>query len=93
MENATQHPINLTDVRHRIKCKQDVYKHDYDKRMHVSNKPLNPGDWVIIKKPFKVTKGQSKFSTPVRVVKVSCMAALLHDGGWWNKNALIKITD
>lgn len=92
MGGSNDQPIDLYKIREHVKERQRLYKENYNKRKHVKVTHLAPGDWVLIKKPIKVCKGQTKFSEAARIVKVSKMAVMLQNRGWWNRNALIKLT-
>ncbi|KAJ1100067.1 hypothetical protein NDU88_005156 [Pleurodeles waltl] len=67
-------------------------KRNYDSRKNVSEVMVNVNDWVLIKKPCRVSKGASRYSLPVKVVRVTKSAVLLEGKGWWNKNSIIPIS-
>ncbi|KAJ1195308.1 hypothetical protein NDU88_004589 [Pleurodeles waltl] len=84
--------VDLDELRQRVCEKQMVQKHDYDSRKYVNDVQINVNDWVLIKKPYKVSKGTSKFSLPVKVIKVTKYSVLLEGKGWWNRNCVVPIS-
>ncbi|KAJ1108779.1 hypothetical protein NDU88_006149 [Pleurodeles waltl] len=68
-----------------VKMRQNASKKHFDKVRHVKDVEVIPGDWVLLKKPVKATKGQSKYSKPTKIVRVPRRAVLLEDKRWWNK--------
>ncbi|KAJ1155917.1 hypothetical protein NDU88_008642 [Pleurodeles waltl] len=76
----------------RVRGKQEKSKDYFDRVKSVKDLEVKPGDWVLVKKPMRINKGDSKFSQPVMVEKVSRRAVCLQSKGWWNKNAVVKIT-
>ncbi|KAJ1092214.1 hypothetical protein NDU88_005326 [Pleurodeles waltl] len=49
---------------------------------------IKVGDYVKIKTARIIQKGESKFSSPKKVVKICKNAVMLEDGNWWNKEKL-----
>ncbi|KAJ1177919.1 hypothetical protein NDU88_003171 [Pleurodeles waltl] len=84
--------VDLNELRQRVYEKQMVQKHDYDSRRCVNDVQINVNDWVLIKKPYKVSKGTSRFSLPVKVIKVTKYSVLLEGKGWWNRNCVVRIS-
>lgn len=52
-------------IRDRVAAKQLVQKNQYEGRTGVKKVHLAVNDWVLINKPFRVSKRQSKFSLRV----------------------------
>ncbi|KAJ1206714.1 hypothetical protein NDU88_002115 [Pleurodeles waltl] len=84
--------VDLRQVRMRVRGKQEKSKDYFDRVKSVKDLEVEPGDWALVKKPMKINKGDSKFSQPVKVEKISRRAVCLQGKGWWNKNAVVKIT-
>ncbi|KAJ1189087.1 hypothetical protein NDU88_005838 [Pleurodeles waltl] len=84
--------VNVEELKQKVSEKQFIQKRDYDSRKNVSEVMVNGNDWVLIKKPCRVSKGASRYSLPVKVVRVSKSAVLLKGKGWWNKNSIIPIS-
>ncbi|KAJ1127119.1 hypothetical protein NDU88_005523 [Pleurodeles waltl] len=76
----------------RVRGKQEKSKDYFDRVKSVKDLEVKPGDWELVKKPMRINKGDSKFSQPVKVEKISRRAVCLQGKGWWNKNAVVKIT-
>ncbi|KAJ1199468.1 hypothetical protein NDU88_003302 [Pleurodeles waltl] len=62
---------------------QDKYKGSPRKTVSVK-----VGDYVKIKSARIIQKGESKFSSPRKVIKICKNAVMLEDGNWWNKEKL-----
>ncbi|KAJ1154903.1 hypothetical protein NDU88_007646 [Pleurodeles waltl] len=84
--------VDAEELKLKVSEKQFVQKRDYDSRKNVSEVMVNVNDWVLIKKPCRVSKGASKYSLPVKVVRVSKSAVLLEGKRWWNKNSIVPIS-
>ncbi|KAJ1089007.1 hypothetical protein NDU88_002161 [Pleurodeles waltl] len=52
---------------------------------------LAQGDWVLVKKPNRVMKGESVFQTPVRVQGVTRGAVCLEGAGWRSKDDIVRL--
>lgn len=64
-----------------VKSNQEKMKKNFDRRASPTTIELKVGDWVLFKKPYKVRKGESVFSDPVLVCKMSKGAAFLQGKG------------
>ncbi|KAJ1149893.1 hypothetical protein NDU88_002692 [Pleurodeles waltl] len=62
---------------------QDKYKGSPRKTVCVK-----VGDYVKIKSARIIQKGESKFSSPRKVVEICKNYVMLEDGNWWNKERL-----
>ncbi len=89
------YPVKDTDkniLRQRVKRKQDKVKQYTDARGNAKSSRLQPGDLVRIKKPWKVKKGDQKFTQPRSVVqKRGEDSYLLDDGKIWNASCLAGV--
>lgn len=59
-------------------------KECYDSHHGAKEVPVTVGDWVRVKKPFKVPKGGNMFEAPQQVIEVLRNAVRLDDGRVWN---------
>lgn len=57
-------PVNEGVVRERVKEKQDKSKQYTDMKRSAKQTCFQPGDQVWIRKPWKVKKGEQKFTKP-----------------------------
>ncbi len=74
-----------------VHSKQRKYKQYADKKRSVKVFEFNVGDWVRIKKPGIIVKGDTSYSKPVRIAKkVSRRTYQTEDGKRWNINKLVK---
>ncbi|KAJ1181331.1 hypothetical protein NDU88_006539 [Pleurodeles waltl] len=78
-------------VKGRIMAKQESNKRYADSVNRAKTKNIVKGDWVLVKKPNKVMKGESVFQTPVRVQGVTRGAVCLEGGGWRSKDDIIRL--
>lgn len=77
-----------------MKRKQDKVKQYTDARRNAKSYTLQPGDLVWIKKPWKVRKGDQKFTQPRSVVqKRGEDSYLLDDGKIWNASRLAGVPE
>ncbi|KAJ1143888.1 hypothetical protein NDU88_010190 [Pleurodeles waltl] len=53
----------------RVRGKQEKSKDYFDRVKSVKDLEVEPGDWVLVKKPMKNNKGDSKFSHRSRLRK------------------------
>ncbi|KAJ1194482.1 hypothetical protein NDU88_003770 [Pleurodeles waltl] len=65
----------------RVRGKQEKSKDYFDRVKSVKDLEVESGDWVLVKKPMKINKGDSKFSQTVKVEKISRRAVCLQ-GRW-----------
>ena len=76
-------------VRERVKDKQDKVKQYTDVKRHAKDQRFQPGDLVRVRKPWKVKKGEQKFTDPHTVVRQKRPHTyLLDDGRTWNASRL-----
>ena len=76
-------------VRERVKDKQEKVKQYTDVRRSAKHQHFQPGDQVRVRKPWKVKKGELKFTNPQTVVaQKSPHTYLLDDGRTWNASHL-----
>lgn len=81
--------VNENVVRERVKKIQEYSKQYTDRKRSAKKTSFNPGDQVRIRKPWKVKKGEQKFTKPRTVVrKKSPYTYLLDDGRIWNTSHL-----
>ncbi|KAJ1211213.1 hypothetical protein NDU88_006574 [Pleurodeles waltl] len=78
-------------VKERIMAKQESNKRYADIVNRGKTKNIVQGDWVLVKKPNKVMKGESVFQTPVRVQGVTRGAVCLEGGGWRSKDDIVRL--
>ncbi|KAJ1193962.1 hypothetical protein NDU88_003257 [Pleurodeles waltl] len=78
-------------VKERIMAKQESNKRYADNVNRAKTKNIVKGDWVLVKKPNKVMKGESVFQTPVRVQGVTRGAVCLEGRGWRSKDDIIRL--
>ncbi len=76
-------------VRERVVTKQKSSKKYYDR--NIKEVQLNVGDWVRVKKPGFVVKGDRKYSDPILISrKISPRTYVTSDSRKWNISKLIK---
>ncbi|KAJ1109304.1 hypothetical protein NDU88_006666 [Pleurodeles waltl] len=63
----------------RVRGKQEKSKDYFDRVKSVKDLEVKSGHWVLVKKPMRINKGDSKFSQPVKVEKISRRAVCLQD--------------
>ncbi|KAJ1109363.1 hypothetical protein NDU88_006725 [Pleurodeles waltl] len=78
-------------VKGRIMAKQESNKRYADMVNRAKTKNIVQGDWVLVKKPNKVMKGESVFQNPVRVQGVTRGAVCLEGGGWRSKDDIVRL--
>ncbi|KAM3594661.1 uncharacterized protein V6R79_011784 [Siganus canaliculatus] len=76
-------------VRERVEDKQDKVKQYTDVKRHAKDQHFHPGDLVHVRKPWKVKKGEQKFTEPRYVVRQKKPHMyVLDDGRTWNASRL-----
>ncbi|KAJ1169416.1 hypothetical protein NDU88_001309 [Pleurodeles waltl] len=75
-------------VKARIVAKQENNKRYADMVNRAKTKNIAQGDWVLVKKPNRVMKGESVFQTPVRVQGVT---VCLEGAGWRSKDDIVRL--
>lgn len=83
MLKAATSTVAIDVIRSRI-VEKHKYKEMYDLIRNSKDICIKVGCWVKIKKPWKVRKGESQLSEPLRVIKVLRNAVQLSDGKVWN---------
>ncbi|KAJ1169131.1 hypothetical protein NDU88_001037 [Pleurodeles waltl] len=78
-------------VKARIVAKQENNKRYTDMVNRAKTKNIAQGDWVLVKKPNRVMKGESVFQTPVRVQGVTRGAVCLEGAGWRSKDDIVRL--
>ncbi|KAJ1127050.1 hypothetical protein NDU88_005456 [Pleurodeles waltl] len=78
-------------VKARIVAKQENNKRYADMANRAKTKNIAQGDWVLVKKPNRVMKGESVFQTPVRVQGVTRGAVCLEGAGWRSKDNIVRL--
>ncbi|KAJ1181947.1 hypothetical protein NDU88_007146 [Pleurodeles waltl] len=78
-------------VKARIMAKQESNKRYADIVNRAKTKNIAQGDWVLVKKPNRVMKGESVFQTPVRVQGVARGAVCLEGVGWRSKDDIVRL--
>ena len=90
-------PVPSTDenaMRERVKQKQLKSKQYTDAHRHAKATDFQPGDQVRVRKPWKVKKGELKFTKPKTVVtRKSSNSYLLDDGRVWNASRLSALPE
>lgn len=87
-------PTDRNAVRERVEDKQLKMKAYTDLHRHAKSSNFQPGDKVRVRKPWKVKKGELKFSQPKTVVtKKGLDTYLLDDGRTWNASHLSALPD
>ncbi|KAJ1153024.1 hypothetical protein NDU88_005791 [Pleurodeles waltl] len=84
-------PDERLRVKERIRAKQESNTRYADVVNRAKAKDIVQGDWVLVKKPNKVMKGESVFQTPVRVQGVTRGAVCLEGGGWRSKDNIVRL--
>ncbi|KAJ1096467.1 hypothetical protein NDU88_001607 [Pleurodeles waltl] len=84
-------PDESLRVKERIMAKQESNKRYADIVNRAKAKDIVQGDWVLVKKPNKVRKGESVFQTPIRVQGVTRGAVCLEGGGWRSKDDIVRL--
>ncbi|KAJ1211896.1 hypothetical protein NDU88_007244 [Pleurodeles waltl] len=75
----------------RIVAKQENNKRYAEMVNRAKTKNIAQGDWVLVKKPNRVMKGESVFQTPVRVQGVTRGAVCLEGVGWRSKDDIVRL--
>ncbi|KAJ1145955.1 hypothetical protein NDU88_012238 [Pleurodeles waltl] len=78
-------------VKARIVAKQENNKRYADMANRAKTKNIAQGDWVLVKKPNRVMKGESVFQTPVRVQGVTRGAVCLEGARWRSKDDIVRL--
>ncbi|KAJ1098927.1 hypothetical protein NDU88_004034 [Pleurodeles waltl] len=78
-------------VKTRIMAKQENNKRYADIVNRAKTKNIAQGDWVLVKKPNRVMKGESVFQTPMRVQGVTRGAVCLEGVGWRSKDDIVRL--
>ncbi|KAJ1164855.1 hypothetical protein NDU88_005288 [Pleurodeles waltl] len=78
-------------VKARIVAKQENNKRYADMVNRAKTKNIAQWDWVLVKKPNRVMKGESVFQTPVRVQGVTRGAVCLEGAGWRSKDDIVRL--
>ncbi|KAJ1083233.1 hypothetical protein NDU88_003392 [Pleurodeles waltl] len=78
-------------VKARIVAKQENNKRYADMVNRAKTKNIAQGDWVLVKKPNRVMKGESVFQTPVRVQGGTRGAVCLEGAGWRSKDDIVRL--
>ena len=87
-------PSDRHAMRERVKDKQRKMKEYTDAKRHAKYTDLHPGDEVRVRKPWRVKKGELKFSKPRTVVtKRGPNTYLLDDGRIWNASHLSALSE
>ncbi|KAJ1118279.1 hypothetical protein NDU88_006474 [Pleurodeles waltl] len=79
-------------IKANVESKQSTQKRYFDIKKGVIESPIAEGDWVVIKLPTYVKKGNAKFSEPVCVERVLGNAVRVQGNKWWNKSKVVKLT-
>ncbi|XP_041361078.1 uncharacterized protein K02A2.6-like [Gigantopelta aegis] len=78
-------PSTSTEVENRVAAKQAKSKAYADKRKGTKARFFKPGDYVRIRKPWHVKKGESKFTAPIKIVsQISPFTYKMENGSNWN---------
>ncbi|KAJ1188097.1 hypothetical protein NDU88_004862 [Pleurodeles waltl] len=84
-------PDESLRVKERFMAKQESNKRYADIVNRAKAKDIVQGDWVLVKKPNKVMKGESVFQTPARVQGVTRGAVCLEGGCWRSKDDIVRL--
>ena len=79
-------------IAQRVLSKQNRYKAYHDSKPGVKVSNVKVGDYVRIKNPRHVGKGEVKYSKIMEVVKVNGSCVTLKDGRKWNMSKIVKCT-
>ena len=63
-----QKEVDLEKVRDKVKHRQNMYKQNADKRRNVKEPVLEPGDFVKLRKPQAVGKGDPQYTSPIKII-------------------------
>ena len=76
----------------RLVCsKQAKYKAYHDQKQGVKIPDIKPGDFVKIRNPRHVDKGEMRYGPPQKVVSVKGSCIVLENGKKWNVERLTKV--
>ncbi|KAJ1157139.1 hypothetical protein NDU88_009854 [Pleurodeles waltl] len=78
-------------IKANVESKQFTKKRYFDNKKGVKESLVAEGDWVVIKLPMFVKKGNAKFSEPVCVERVLGNAVRVQGNKWWNKSKVVKL--
>jgi hypothetical protein len=80
-----------TKANERVKVKQSQYKKYGDRKKNVKVVDFQVGDWVRVKKPGLLMKGDRRYSDPIQIArKLSSNTYVTSDSKTWNVSKLIK---
>ena len=83
--------VKTDNVKDQVKLKQNKYKSYKDQKKNVKVTKLSVGDWVKVKKPGHVFKGEKHYSDPIQIKKkLSHHTFETIDGKKWNISKLVK---
>ena len=87
-----QKEVDLEKVRDKVKHKQNMYKQNADKRRNVKEPVLEPGDFVKLRKPQAVGKGDPQYTPPIKIIQVVRPGTyMLADGKIFNQSKLSPV--
>ncbi|KAJ1083868.1 hypothetical protein NDU88_004023 [Pleurodeles waltl] len=78
-------------IKANVESKQKTPKKYFDNKKGAKESFIAEGDWVVIKLPTFVKKGNSNFSEPVKVELVSGNAVRVEGNKWWNKSKVVEL--
>ncbi|KAJ1217908.1 hypothetical protein NDU88_005495 [Pleurodeles waltl] len=78
-------------IKANVETKQFTQKRYFDNKKGAKESLIAEGDWVVIKLPTFVKKGNAKFSELVRVELVLGNAVRVQGNKWWNKSKEVKL--
>ena len=73
------------------RSKQAKYKAYHNQKQRVKTPDIKPGDFVKIKNPRHVHKGEMRYSPPQKVISVKGSCIVLENGKRWNVERLAKV--
>ena len=79
-------------IAQRVLSKQNRYKAYHESKPGVKVSNVKVGDYVRIKNPRHVGKGEVRYSNIMEVVKVNGSCVTLKDGRNWNMSKIVKCT-
>ena len=74
-----------------VHSKQAKYKAYHDKKQGVKLPDIKSGDFVKIRNPRHVDKGEMRYGQPQKVISIKGLCIILENGKNWNVQCLAKV--
>ncbi|XP_064463660.1 uncharacterized protein K02A2.6-like [Ornithodoros turicata] len=83
--------LDMPAIRRRVAARQTKQKTNEDNKGRAVKKRFHPGDYVRVRLPGRQTKGNSKYSAPLRIVAPrGPLSYLLEDGRVWHSSKFAR---